>query len=136
METTILPRSTDSFEVWYDNLDEDKQLLADEINDRISNSFDEDDYEKFIASLHDYGITTAQQLEDALWYQSEGGELSSLSTPEEDFAYHLETEINCTDIPSHIENAIDWQSLWDSWYRFDFFSFEYGNCTYFFHNNF
>ena len=112
MTTTILPRSTDSFEVWYDNLDENKQLLVDEINDRISDGFDEDDYEKFIDLLDDYGVTTAEQLSDALWYQSEG---TAFVTPEAEFAEHIETEINCTDIPSHLENCIDWQQLWDSW---------------------
>lgn len=133
MTATILPRSTDSFEVWYDNLDEDKQLLADEINDRISNSFDEDDYEKFIDLLDDYGITTAEQLSDALWYSTEG---TAFVTPEAEFAEFIETEINCTAIPSHLEGCIDWQTLWDSYYRFDFFSFEYDDYTYFFHNNF
>ena len=133
MTTTILPRSTDSFEVWYDNLDEDKQLLVDEINDRISNSFGEGDYEEFIGLLDDYGITTAEQLSDALWYSTEG---TAFVTPEAEFAEHIETEINCTAIPSHLEGCIDWQTLWDSYYCFDFFSFEYGNYTYFFHNNF
>ena len=133
MTTTILPRSTDSFEVWYDNLDEDKQLLVDEINDRVSDGFDEDDYEKFIDLLDDYGITTAEQLSDALWYQSEG---TGFMSPEEEFAEHLETEINCTDIPSHLQGCIDWQRLWDSYYRFDFYSFEYNNVTYFIHNCF
>lgn len=133
---TVLPRATESFEAWYDAKDEDTQLLIDEINDRIHEGMDADEYEEFMALLDDYGITTAEQLSDAIWYASEGGDLSPLSTPEEDFAYHLETEINCTDIPSHIENAIDWQSLWDSHYRFDFFTIEYGDYTYFFHNNF
>ena len=133
MTATILPRSTDSFEVWYDNLDEEKQLLADEINDRISDGFDEEQYEQFMEILDSYGITTAEQLSDALWYSTEG---TPFVTPEAEFAEHIETEVNCTEIPSHLEGCIDWQTLWDSYYRFDFFSFEYGDYTYFFHNNF
>ena len=133
MTTTILPRSTDSFEVWYDNLDEEKQLLADEINDRVYDGFDEEQYEQFMEILDSYGITTAEQLSDALWYQTED---TGFLTPEAEFAEHLETEINCTEIPSHLEGCIDWQRLWDSYYRFDFFSFEYGDYTYFFHNYF
>ena len=133
MTATILPRSTDSFEVWYDNLDEDKQLLADEINDRVCDGFDEEQYEQFMEILDSYGITTAEQLSDALWYSTEG---TPFVTPEAAFAEHIEMEINCTELPSHLENAIDWQTLWDCYYRFDFFSFEYGDYTYFFHNNF
>ena len=130
MTTTMLPRSTDSFEVWYDNLDEEKQLLVDEINDRISDGFDEHDYESFIEKLDDYGITTAEQLSDALWYQTDEYNAKA------EFAEYLETEVNCTEIPSHLEGCIDWQTLWDSYYRFDFFTIEHGDYTYFFHNNF
>ena len=130
MTTTMLPRSTDSFEVWYDNLDEEKQLLVDEINDRVSDGFDEHDYESFIEKLDDYGITTAEQLSDALWYQTDEYNAKA------EFAEYVETEINCTEIPSHLEGCIDWQTLWDSYYRFDFYSFEYNNVTYFIHNCF
>jgi len=130
MTATILPRSTDSFEVWYDNLDEEKQLLADEINDRVCDGFDEHDYESFIEKLDDYGITTAEQLSDALWYQTDE------YNPKAEFAEYVETEVNCTEIPSHLEGCIDWQTLWDSYYRFDFFTIEHGDYTYFFHNNF
>ena len=126
----MLPRSTDSFEVWYDNLDEEKQLLVDEINDRVSDGFDEHDYESFIEKLDDYGITTAEQLSDALWYQTDEYNAKA------EFAEYVETEINCTEIPSHLEGCIDWQTLWDSYYRFDFYSFEYNNVTYFIHNCF
>lgn len=130
---TILPRATESFEAWYDAKDEDTQLLIDEINDRIHTGFDADEYEEFMALLDDYGITAAEQLSDALWYQTEG---ELFTTPEAEFAEHIETEVNCTDIPSHLANNIDWQSLWDTYYCFDFFSFTYKDTTYFFHNNF
>ena len=109
MTTTILPRSKESFEVWYDNLSEEKQLLADEINDRISDGFDEHDYESFIEKLDDYGITTSEQLSDALWYQTD--ELNAKA----EFAEYVETEVNCTEIPSHLEGCIDYQQLWDSY---------------------
>jgi len=133
MTTTILPRSTDSFEVWYDNLDEEKQLLADEINDRISDGFDEEQYEQFMEILESYGITTAEQLSDALWYITKG---TAFVTPEEEFAEYLEMELGNVEISSHLQGCIDWQRLWDSYYRFDFFSFEYGDYTHFFHHNF
>ena len=133
MTATILPRATDSFEVWYDNLDEDKQLLADEINDRIYDGFDEEQYEQFMEILNSEGITTAEQLSDALWYQTEG---TLFTTPEAEFAEYLEKEINCTDIPTHLQNCIDWQKLWDSYYFVDFSSFEFGDYTYFIHKHF
>ena len=128
---TVLPRATESFEAWYDAKDEDTQLLIDEINDRIHTGFDADEYEEFMALLDEYGITSAEQLEDALWYQSD-----AYTGSECEFAEYIETEINCTEIPSHLEGCIDWQIVWDSHYRFDFFSFTYKDTTYFFHNNF
>lgn len=132
MTSTILPRSKESFEVWYDNLNEDKQLLVDMINERIHEGFDEDDYEKFIELLdNDLGITEAHQLEDALWYQC-----VTYSGEEAEFAEHIETEVNCTEIPSHLEGCIDYQLLWDTYYRFDFSSISYKDYTYFFHNYF
>lgn len=127
---TILPRATESFEAWYDAKDEDTQLLIDEINDRIHTGFDADEYEEFMSLLDDYGITAAEQLSDALWYQTDN------YGAEAEFAEYIENEINCTEIPSHLEGCIDWQVVWDSHYRFDFFSFEYKDTTYFFHNNF
>ena len=129
-QETVKPRAIESFEVWYESLDEDTQLLADEINDRISDGFNEHDYESFIEKLDDYGITTAEQLSDALWYQTDEYNAKA------EFAEHIETEINCTEIPFHLSNCIDYQQLWDSWYRFDFFTIEHGDYTYFFHNNF
>ena len=129
--TAVLPRATDSFEAWYDAKSEDEQLLIDEINDRIYEGFDEEEYEQFIKLLRDdIGIITADNLSDALWYQSD------TFKPEAEFAEHIYTEVNCYDIPDEIQGCIDWQLVWDTAYQFDFSSFEFGDYTYFFHNNF
>ena len=104
--------------------------MIDEINDKIHTGFDADEYEEFMSLLDDYGITTAEQLADALWYQTDN------YGAEAEFAEYITTEINCVDIPSYLEGCIDYQVVWDSHCRFDFFSFEYKDTTYFFHNNF
>ena len=70
--------------------------MIDEINDRIHEGFDADEYEEFMSLLDDY-INTAEQLEDALWYQSDS------YSAEAEFTKYIDTEINCTDIPSHLE---------------------------------
>ena len=85
---TVLPRATESFEAWYDAKDEDTQLLIDEINDRIHTGFDADEYEEFMSLLNDYGINTADQLSDALWYQCD-----TYTGSECEFAEYIETEI-------------------------------------------
>ena len=75
--------------------------------------------------------------------QGENGEICNLQEiflpnleSEEEFAEYIYTELNCKDIPDEIQGCIDWQLVWDTAYRFDFSSFEYGDYTYFFHNNF
>ena len=129
--TAVLPRATDSFEAWYDAKSEDGQLLIDEINDRIYVGFDEEEYEQFIKLLRDdIGIITADNLNDALFYQTDR------YNAEEVFAEYIYTELNCKEIPDEIQGCIDWQLVWDTCYRFDFSSFEFGDYTYFFHNNF
>lgn len=128
--STVLPRATESFEAWYNAKTEDEQLLIDEINDRISTCFDEKDYDRFIGLLDDLGITTADNLSDALFYQTDK------YNAEEEFAEYLYTEISCKDLPNEIQGCIDWQLVWDTAYRFDFSDFKFDDTTYFFHNCF
>ncbi len=128
--SAVLPRATESFEAWYDAKSEDEQLLIDEINDRIHEGFDEEEYEQFIDLLDDLGITTADNLSDALFYQTD------VYNAEEEFAEYIYTELNCKEIPDEIQGCIDWQVVWDTAYRFDFSSVEFKDATYFFHNNF
>jgi hypothetical protein len=127
---TVLPRATESFEAWYDAKSEDEQLLIDEINDRIYEGFDEEEYEQFIELLDEEGIISADNLSDALFYQTDK------YNAEEEFAEYIYTELNCKDIPDEIQGCIDWQLVWDTAYRFDFSSFKFGDYTYFFHNHF
>jgi len=129
--TAVLPRATESFEAWYDAKSEDEQLLIDAINDRIHEGFDEEQYEQFIELLESHiGILTADNLSDALFYQTDK------YNAEEEFAEYIYTELNCKDIPDEIQGCIDWQLVWDTAYRFDFYSFKFGDYTYFFHHNF
>ena len=126
---SVLPRATESFESWYDSQSEDRQLLIDEINDRIYEGFDEDDYENFIAELESsVGIITADNLSDALWYQTDS------VNPEAEFVEHLVSEVDCQELPPYL--VIDWQASWDRNYRHDFSTMTFGEYTYFFHNNF
>ena len=130
MTTTILPRSTDSFEVWYDNLDEEKQLFVDEINDRISDSFDKDDYEKFIDLLDDIGITTASQLEDALQYSTDSYNACA------EFAEQIADDYGCATFIDMPWVVIDWEASWERNLRYDYSTIEFKGITYFFHNYF
>ena len=76
-----------------------------------------------------YGITTAEEFEDAFFYRTDS------FRPDEEFAQYLSEEINCDEIPNHIQGCIDWQIVWDSHYRFDFWSICIDETTYYFFNS-
>ena len=75
-----------------------------------------------------YGINTFEDFEDAFFYQTESWR------PDEEFAEFLFTELNENELDPIIEGCIDWQTVWDSAYRFDFWSVCIDETTYYFHN--
>ena len=76
-----------------------------------------------------YGIATIEEFEDAFYYRTESWR------PNEEFAEHLFTEVECQELHPAIEGCIDWQVVWDSYYRFDFWSVCIDETTYYFFNS-
>ena len=118
---------------WYDTLTEQDQELYDMIEDRCP-EFEKLDGEmcrEFMDSLADHGITTAQQFEDAYYYQLSYAHDESHYG---EFVEYLVTEVDCQELPEFL--VIDWQQSWYSNYRHDFMDIEFDGEVYFFHVSF
>ncbi len=133
MTTTLSPefiKARDDFAAWYDAKSEDEQQLIDEISDRTYYIVDEDEYDEFIEELAAYGITTAEQFEDAFDGQLDGvGERIYA-----EFAEHLFDGIGYEIQPEFIANCIDWELVWYSALRYDYNTIEFKGNTYFLRN--
>lgn len=117
---------------WYDNLTEQDQELYNMIEDRCPEftKLDADQCQEFIDELSDHGITTAEQFEDAYFYQTDSW------NAERDFAQFYAYEINCINPEDLGYLVVDWQATWDSSLCYDFFTIEFDSETYFFNSNF
>ena len=115
---------------WYDSLTDQDQELYDKIEDMCPEftKLDAEQCQEFMDELSELGITTAEQFEDAYYYQSDSW------NAERDFAEYITTDVQCLDIPSYV--VIDWQATWDNNLRHDFSTIEFDSETYFFHNHF
>lgn len=136
MTATLSPEfiaSRAAFAAWYDNLDVDKQELVDAIADRTNFIIDEDEYEAFISLLSaDLDITTAEQFEDAFYGEHEY--TGDRATTE--FAESFCEDVYPTDsLPDVYKYAIDYQLVWYSMLRHDFYDLEFKGNTYFFNRN-
>ena len=116
-----------AFEAWYDAKSEGMQLLIDEISDRTHYIIDEDEYDAFIEELSDYGITTADEFEDAFEGEWEGtGERVT-----SEFAEDLMESCGYSIEPEFIRNCIDWERVWHSALKFDYNTIDFCGNTYF-----
>ena len=121
------------FAEWYDAKSEDEQELIDEISDRTYNITDESDYDDFIELLDDYGITNAQQFEDAFEMEFEGYGEHLLAKFAEEFCDAVGYS---NSIPDLFTNCIDWEMVWYSNLRHDYMVVEFNNNTYILRNDF
>ena len=126
-------KAREDFAKWYDNKPEEIQELIDEISDRTSFIIDEDEYDEFIEVLADYGITTAQQFEDAFYGEWEG------------YGEHIYTQFAeqfCDDcgytsnLPDIFVNAIDYELVYYQTLQYDFMDVDFRGNRYFFCNSF
>ena len=121
---------------WYDSLTDQDQELYDKIEDMCPEftKLDAEECQEFMDLLSDYGITTAQQFEDAYYYQTDSW------NAEREFAQHYAEEIACLDVTNDAGMGsflvIDWQATWDCNLRHDFSTIEFDGDTYFFSNHF
>jgi hypothetical protein len=121
---------------WYDNLTEQDQELYDMIEDRCPEftKLDANQCQEFMDELSDLGITTAEQFEDAYFYQTD------VYNAEADFAQFYAEDIACLDVTNDAGMGsflvIDWQATWDTSLSYDFSTIEFDGETYFFNNNF
>ena len=115
---------------WYESLTEQDAELYDAIEDMCPEftKLDAEQCQEFMDELSEHGITTAEQFNDAYYWQSDS------YRAEYDFAEYVTTEVSCVDIPAYV--AVDWQATWDSNLCYDFFTIEFDGETYFFTNNF
>ena len=121
-----------AFETWYDSKDVDTQELIDAIAERTYYIIDEDEYEAFISLLADLDIKDAGQFEDAFAgeYESYGEHITSK------FAEDTCDDLYPSDeLPMIYRFAIDYQLVWYSALRYDFYDMEFKGNTYFFNRN-
>ena len=76
-----------------------------------------------------YGITTFEEFQDAFYYRTDAWR------PDEEIAEHLFNEVDGQELHPAIDGCIDWQVVWDSHYRFDFWSVCIDETTYYFFNS-
>ena len=126
------PSPNESGADWYESLTEQDSELYDMIEDICPEftKLDAEQCQEFMDELSEHGITTAEQFQDAYFWQSDSW------NAERNFAEYITIELNCLDLPDHVVNHIDWQSMWDCEVRHDFFTIEFDGATYFFNNNF
>ena len=121
---------------WLEGLTDQDRSLYEMIEDRCPEftKLDASQCRAFMDELSEYGITTAEQFEDAYHYQTDSW------SAESDFAQFYAEEIAClnqfADAGMLSMIVIDWQATWDCNLRHDFFNFEFDGVTYFFHSNF
>ena len=115
---------------WYDSLTDEGRELYDMIEEMCPEftKLDAEQCQEFMDELSEHGITTAEQFQDAYYYQTDSW------YPERDFAEYVTTEVGCVDLPNYV--VIDWQATWDCNLRYDFFTIEFDGETYFFSSNF
>jgi hypothetical protein len=135
MTATVSPEFTaarEAFAAWYDSKDADTQELIDSISARTCFIIDEDEYDAFISLLADLGIKDAGQFEDAFAgeYEFTGEHITSKFA--EDFSDDLYPS---DDLPEIYRYAIDYQLVWYSTLRYDFYDLEFKGNTYFFNRN-
>ena len=136
MTATISPEfiaAREAFAAWYDSKDADTQELIDSIAARTYFIIDEDEYDAFLAMLDaNLSITTADQFEDAFAgeYEFTGEHITSKFA--EDFSDDLYPS---DDLPEIYRYAIDYQLVWYSTLRYDFYDLEFKGNTYFFNRN-
>ena len=118
---------------WYDNLSNQDQELYDMIEYRCPEfeKLEHGQCQEFMDELSEYGITTAQQFEDAYFMQfSYAHDESHFG----EFVEYIVTELNDQVLPEFL--VIDWQASWYRNYRHDFFSIEFDGEVYFFSAHF
>jgi len=126
-------QSTIDFANWYDAKPEEIQSLIDEIAERTSYIIDEQDYDNFIETLSDYGITTAEQFEDAFYGEFDGYGQRVLI----EFTENLVDDLGYLDqVPDILKNAIDYELVYYQTIQHDFVDFQFNENTYIFNRNF
>lgn len=132
MTAAVLSNSVEDFTAWYDAKSDEMQELIDEISTQTSYIIDEDEFDSFIEELDSYGITTSTQFEDAFRGEWEGyGERVTTEFSEE----YCDEWLTC-EVPELIKYAIDYQLVWYQSLQHEFFTIEFKDNTYFFHNSF
>jgi len=135
MTATVSPEfiaTREAFAAWYDSKDVDTQELIDAIAERTYFIIDEDEYDAFISLLADLDIKDAGQFEDAFAGEYEFTGEHILSKFAEDFSDDLYPS---EDLPEIYRYAIDYQIVWYSALRYDFYDMEFKGNTYFFNRN-
>ena len=101
-----------------------------ELSDALVPAMEREAIIKLADELESNNITDVTTFEDAFFYRTEH------YRPDEEFAEYLYTEISEHELPDAIQGCIDWQVVWDSYYRFDFWSCCINGETFYFNHNY
>ena len=114
----------------YDALTGTEQEMYDAVHKKFGEKWDHEQIMDFCSELSDIGIELPENLDDAYEYTSEGYK------PEAEFAEYIVEEVLETGVPDIVLGCIDYQRVWDSTLRYDYYTIEFDGDTYFFRNNY
>ena len=131
--TTTLIKDAEWNTIWYDSLTDQDQELYDIIEETCPefSKLEGKQCREFMDELSEYGITTAEQFQNAYCAQFDYAHDESHYG---DFVEYWVTEIDCKELPEFL--VIDWQASWYRNYRHDFIDIEFDGEVYFFFANF
>ena len=114
----------------YEALTGTEQEMYDAVYKKFGEKWDHEVIMDFCSELSDIGIELPENLDDAYEYTSEGYK------PEAEFAEYIVEEVLETGVPDIVLGCIDYQRVWDSTLRYDYYTIEFDGDTYFFRNNY
>jgi hypothetical protein len=114
----------------YEALSGSEKALYNEVYKLFGEKWDHEDVMEFMEKLDDIGITDVLDLRECFTFVSDDA-----WNAEEEFAKYYTLEVYGAEIPSIVENHINWQAVYDSELKYDYNSVDFDGSTYFFRNN-
>jgi hypothetical protein len=113
----------------YEALKDYEKALYDEVHKLFGEKWDHEEIMEFMEKLDDIGISDALDLRDCFTFVSDDA-----WNAEEEFAKFYTLELCGAEIPSIVEDYINWQSVYDGELKYDYNSVDFDGSTYFFRN--
>jgi len=116
---------------WYESKCIREQELIDLISSRTCFVTNDNDFDRFLATLLNYDISTANQFADSFFAEYEGVEAAALNLFIQDW---IALAKGC--IPQKLLKQREPEQLWLDVIQFDFHKINFNGNTYFFKKNF